>query len=205
MKNNPRINNYDTYQYHLYQLAWMPAKFAHPVWLKRAGVLAIDYCYGKYPALDQALNLYLIQHQNFPDEYRTAYDINCKQYWLNENAYFRIATALGLFALRCQEYLLLRKYRDALQPVLSESDIHQLIGLGCGGLQSPSLAPNRLIECAKSIGFSLLQAHYQSNVVWKVASIQFPPTRTWYCTQAPRWITTLEHFFDFTQTNETGD
>ncbi|MGL5043396.1 MAG: type III secretion system domain-containing protein [Plesiomonas sp.] len=203
MQNTPKMNNYHTCQYHLHQLAWMPAKFAHPVWLQRAGVLAEDYCYGKYLVLDQALNMYLIQ-QHFPDAYHTMCDITGKQYWFDKNTSFRVATALGLFALRCQEYLLLRTYRDALQPILSEPDIHQLIGLGCGGKQAPSLPPNRLVECAKNLGFSLLQAHYQSNFAWKAASIQFPPIRTWYCAQAPRWITTLERFFDFTQTNETN-
>ncbi|MGL4602140.1 MAG: type III secretion system domain-containing protein [Plesiomonas sp.] len=197
------INTEDKNSYFLYQLTWMPAKFAHPAWLKRVGVLSKHYKYGDYPVLDQAINGRLIRYRQFPNIESSINHLHIESKYLNKNRYNRISTALGLFALRCREYLAIRFYRNALQSILSENDIQQLIGLGCGGTQPPQLSAEKLTLFSQSIGLSLLQAHYQSNVVWKATSIQFPPARALYCSQAPYWITLLERYFDFTQINES--
>ncbi|WP_261370179.1 type III secretion system domain-containing protein [Yersinia bercovieri] len=52
---------------HLHQLAWQPAKFAHPLWLEKAGVKAEHYHYGRSHALDNALNRVLIRQRKFPE------------------------------------------------------------------------------------------------------------------------------------------
>ncbi|WP_145595181.1 type III secretion system domain-containing protein [Yersinia aleksiciae] len=184
---------------HLHQLAWQPARFAHPLWLTAIGVKAEYYHYGRSDALDSALNRALIRQRKFPLYSLPA--VLSQQQQQQMAGYQRLPAlclALGLVHLQCADYLRLRRYREVLAPLLNEGNIHQLIGLGYCGHLPARLSPQHLLNVALRFGHSLAHQIRHDDVVWRAISITFPPQpralslSSALSLSADHWLTRLE-------------
>ncbi|CNI98987.1 type III secretion system domain-containing protein [Yersinia bercovieri] len=161
---------------HLHQLAWQPAKFAHPLWLEKAGVKAEHYHYGRSHALDNALNRVLIRQRKFPEHPLPATLNQQQQYQMAGHQQLSSrCLALGLVHLQCDEYLRLRHYREGLLPLLNERNIQQLMGLGYHGHLPARLSRQQLPSVALRFGHRLAHQVRHDEVVWRAISIQLPP------------------------------
>jgi hypothetical protein len=185
----------------LHQLAWLPAKFAHPLWLAAIGIKAENYHYGRSHVLDNTLNRVLIQQRKFPQHPLPA--VLSSQQQVQMASHQRLLShclALGLVHLQCDDYLRLRRYRQALSPHLNESDIQQLIGLGFRGPLSARLTPQQLPTVALSLGHSLAHQQRYDDVVWQAISIRLPPLPralslpTALSLSVDHWLTRLVRF-----------
>ncbi|ACQ66906.1 type III secretion system domain-containing protein [Candidatus Williamhamiltonella defendens] len=179
---------------HLHQLAWQPARFAHPLWLTKAGLKAQSYCYGNSPALDAALNRYLIHVRNFPLEPLPAVLTDQqKSDLLLESRLKKLCMALGLISLKCVEYLRIAHYRQAFHPTLNETDMRQLLGIGCPSQSAISLTPDLLPKIARQLGYGIFHSIESGNLIWRAFSILLPPLpRAIHFPQARLWLGRLE-------------
>ncbi|QHB31011.1 hypothetical protein F0T03_01535 [Yersinia canariae] len=162
---------------YLHQLAWRPAQFAHPLWLAAAGVKTGNYCYGRNHELDAALNVVLNSLRNFPQQSLPAMLSQQQQYQIVEpQRLLARCLALGLVYLQCDDYLRLRQYRQLLAPIFNESDIQQLMGMGCRGHLSAKLSPPQLLCVASRLGQSLAHQVRRDCIVWRAMCISLPPS-----------------------------
>nr|CBX72581.1 hypothetical protein YEW_HJ33410 [Yersinia enterocolitica W22703] len=142
---------------YLHQLAWRPAQFAHPLWLAAAGMNTASYHYGRSVVMDRALNTRLNRLRHFPQQPLPAVLSQQQQYQIVKPERLSArCLALGLVYLQCDDYLRLRRYRQQLSPLLSESDIQQLMGMGYRGHLPARLSPAQLLTTALRLGKALL-------------------------------------------------
>lgn len=179
---------------HLHKLAWQPARFAHPLWLTRAGLNVQNYCYGKYPPLDKALNRYLIHLRHFPRHPLPAVLTDQQKAQLAFEPHLeKLCMSLGLISLKAVEYLRIARYREALHPTFNEKDIRQLLGIGCPSGVAINLTPERLSKMAIQLGYGIFHSIESSSVIWRAFSIFLPPLpRAIYFHQARLWLARLE-------------
>lgn len=185
---------------YLHQLAWRPAQFAHPLWLAAVGIRAENYRYGRHRELDSVLDSALNRLRNFPQQALPAV-LNKQQQCqiVGPERVSARSVALGLVYLQCDDYLRLRRYRQALSPLLNEDDIQQLMGMGYRGRLPATLSPRHLPDIAFRLGHSLAH-HVRANcLIWRAISISLPPQpRALTLSQAlsisvDNWLSRLEH------------
>lgn len=161
---------------YLHQLAWRPAQFAHPLWLAAAGVKTASYHYGRSLVMDSALNARLNHLRRFPQQPLPAVLSQQQRYQIVKPERLSArCLALGLVYLQCDDYLRLRRYRQQLLPLLSESDIQQLMGMGYRGHLPARLSPAQLLTTALRLGQSLAHHVRCDCVVWRALCISLPP------------------------------
>ncbi|EPF2604550.1 TPA: hypothetical protein PXL76_001301 [Yersinia enterocolitica] len=162
--------------HYLHQLAWRPAQFAHPLWLAAAGMNTASYHYGRNVVMDRALNTRLNCLRHFPQQPLPAVLSQQQQYQIVKPERLSArCLALGLVYLQCDDYLRLRRYRQQLSPLLSESDIQQLMGMGYRGHLPARLSPAQLLTTALRLGQSLAHHVRCDCVMWRALCISLPP------------------------------
>ncbi|EGY29852.1 hypothetical protein Rin_00001750 [Candidatus Regiella insecticola 5.15] len=178
----------------LHQLAWQPARFAHPAWLMKMGLRSEKYHYGDCQTLDNILNRQLIDWRGFPKQPLPAVLTNKQKAQMAlEPRLDAVCMALGLVSLRCSDYLRIRHYRQALYPILNDEDVCQLLGIGCPGERAAILSPEILPSIALQLGRGILHATSSAAITWQALSILLPPLpRAIWLPSADLWLARLE-------------
>lgn len=124
----------------LHQLAWQPGAWLDGSWWRHLHLAEWKTLYDRHPSCRSPIDAVLVARRGFPREPIPAV-LSTRQSALLalEPRLYELTTALGLIALDCPEYLLLRDSRQALSTHLGERACDQLFILHTGWHARPSL------------------------------------------------------------------
>lgn len=137
----------------LHQLAWQPGTWMHDDWWKKLDLSTWQESYRRYPACRASIDQLITKRRAFP---RTALPgtLNAQQEAILklEPRFTRLITALGIVALNCPDFLIMRPYREALARHLGNNACDQLLVLhstwqtSSNGVSADALAATAFIE-----------------------------------------------------------
>ncbi len=134
-------------QQQLHQLWYQPGRIMHAGWWTSLGLDAWRDAYATQPlvrpSLDQLITDRLGHQGRVPQ-----LDGLATTLLENETRRDALCLAMGLWVLRCPDYLLLRTYREALSRVLDDRAQNQLQWTLPAADAQPSSAPDALLETA---------------------------------------------------------
>lgn len=124
----------------LHQLAWQPGAWVDSSWWRHLRLAEWQALYNRHPYCRSAIDATLIARRGFPQEPLPAV-LSTRQCALLEleSRVYALTTALGLIALDCPEYLLLRDSREALSAHLGSRACEQLYFLHTGWHAPPAI------------------------------------------------------------------
>lgn len=125
----------------LHQLAWQPGAWFDSSWWRHLRLAEWQALYHRHPYCRSAIDATLIARRGFPKEPLPAV-LSARQCALLalESRLYALTTALGLIALDCPEYLLLRESREALSPLVGNRACEQLYFLHTGWHAQPAIS-----------------------------------------------------------------
>lgn len=138
----------------LHQLAWQPGAWLESSWWAHLSLAEWESIYDDHASCRRAIDATLVARRGFPKQPLPG-TLSVRQNALMalEPRLSELATALGLIALDCPEYLLLRDYREALSIHLGDRACEQLFILHPGWKARPTIEDHsRLGEVALQTG-----------------------------------------------------
>ncbi|QLL13462.1 type III secretion system domain-containing protein [Pseudomonas chlororaphis] len=140
----------------LHRLAWQPGAWLDTSWWSSLGLADWEALYARHVSCRPAIDAALVARRGYPDGPLPG-SLNARQTALLalEPRLVTLTTALGLIALDCPEYLLLREHRQALSPRLGDRACEQLFALHRGWNALPAIENNA------SLNETVLQAGTQ--------------------------------------------
>ncbi|HBO5145140.1 TPA: hypothetical protein L4W69_005677 [Pseudomonas aeruginosa] len=124
----------------LHQLAWQPGAWLDTSWWSSLGLADWEALYARHVSCRPAIDATLVTRRGYPDGPLPG-SLSTRQSALLalEPRLVTLTTALGLIALDCPEYLLLRECRQALSPRLDDRACEQLFALHQGWNAMPTI------------------------------------------------------------------
>lgn len=124
----------------LHQLAWQPGAWIDTSWWTHLQLANWEAPYGRYASCRRAIDATIVTRRGFPKAALPSV-LNERQCALLdlEPRLYQLTTALGLIALDCPEYLLLRDFRETLSAQLGARACEQLFILHHGWKAQPAL------------------------------------------------------------------
>jgi Type III secretion system subunit len=161
----------------LHQLAWQAGEWMHQGWWQVLSLTNWQNSYRRHSACRPLLNQLISQRRGFPLHPLPSELTSQQQQLLAlEPRLLHLCTALGLLAMACPDYLLLRKYRCRLSVHLGEHGCDQLLTLGTFISPEPAtLDPESLSEAAQELGVRWLQNGADACPVVAAMQIVLPP------------------------------
>lgn len=138
----------------MHQLAWQPGAWLHKSWWAHLDLDGWEVPYARHASCRSSIDTVLVARRGFPDAALPATLSHAQEALLAlEPELLKLTTALGLIALDCPEYLLLRDYRKALSEQLQDRACEQLFVLHHVWKSQPAMVgPSALGEVALQAG-----------------------------------------------------
>lgn len=161
----------------MHALAWRPGEHLHEDWWRHLDLAQWRDDYRRHPGCRRALDALIVQRRGFPVETLPA-SLTEQQFRLMrlEERLPTLLVALGLYARRQPDLLLLGAYRRRFADVLGEGGCEQLAALlPCVHVADDIVAPEHAVEDMRRLGLAWLDATMQASTVWQALSIRLPP------------------------------
>lgn len=140
---------------YLYLLWNEPGQFMSQAWWEALGLTAWYDIYRHTPQVRPALNGIIRQHLDHVGP-PPALSSVAHEFLSNEKRRLTLSIALGLWALRCADYLLLKPYRETLTAQLDDFTLNQLLLLLPRQSSYRDLTPGLLPKVAQASGVAWL-------------------------------------------------
>lgn len=161
----------------LHHLAWQPGSWMQDDWWVKYDLDKWQESYRRYPACRASINQLIIKRRGFPTTALPGM-LNPQQAALMmlEPRLLTLITALGLVALNCPDYLIMRSYRETLDTYLGNKACDQLLSLGTTWQTGPDdVTSETIVARALSEGMRWWQRDAHLCCVSMALSTLLPP------------------------------